>query len=100
MSRLRDDLLATHRMLVVSPYRTTLRTAAARAGQGRAAAEITRISQVLAHLAVGRLAGCPLAGREMGKALGLLLVEDAEDDAQLVLLELARGGYDVDHLRV
>jgi len=36
----------------------------------------------------------------MGKALCVLLVEDVEDDAHLILLELRRGGYDVDSLRV
>jgi two-component system cell cycle sensor histidine kinase/response regulator CckA len=34
------------------------------------------------------------------KALRLLLVEDSEDDALLVLRELRRGGYDVDVTRV
>ena len=32
--------------------------------------------------------------------LRVLIVEDIEDDAALVLRELARGGYDVTHLRV
>jgi len=32
--------------------------------------------------------------------LGVLLVEDSEDDAELVLDELRQGGYDVDFLRV
>jgi PAS domain S-box-containing protein len=31
----------------------------------------------------------------LGRRLNLLLVEDSEDDAALVLLELRRGGYDV-----
>ncbi|HMJ89354.1 MAG TPA: PAS domain-containing protein, partial [Candidatus Acidoferrum sp.] len=34
------------------------------------------------------------------RPLGLLLVEDSEDDAELVLLELRRGGYDVTSSRV
>src|SRR3954462_8586102 len=34
------------------------------------------------------------------KPLRLLLVEDSEDDAELVLLELQRGGYDVVCTRV
>lgn len=34
------------------------------------------------------------------KPLRLLLVEDSEDDAELVLLELRRGGYDVTSTRV
>jgi signal transduction histidine kinase len=34
------------------------------------------------------------------KPLRLLLIEDSADDEQLVLIELRRGGYDVDHERV
>jgi PAS domain S-box-containing protein len=34
------------------------------------------------------------------RPLNLLLVEDSEDDAELVLLELRRGGYAADYLRV
>jgi len=34
------------------------------------------------------------------RPLSLLLVEDSEDDAELVLLELRRGGYDVSSSRV
>src|SRR2546423_13920913 len=34
------------------------------------------------------------------KRLGVLLVEDSEDDAELVLGELRQGGYEVDALRV
>ena len=34
------------------------------------------------------------------RMLNLLLVEDSEDDAHLMLLELRRGGYEVDHVRV
>jgi PAS domain S-box-containing protein len=36
----------------------------------------------------------------MGKPLRLLLVEDSPDDAELILHELARAGYDVVHHRV
>ena len=36
----------------------------------------------------------------MSQLLRLLIVEDREDDAELLLLELARGGFDVDHERV
>ncbi len=36
----------------------------------------------------------------MGTALRLLIVEDSEDDAALLLRELRRGGYDVTHERV
>lgn len=36
----------------------------------------------------------------MSRTLRLLLVEDSEDDALLVLRELRRGGYDVEHQRV
>ena len=36
----------------------------------------------------------------MGVPLRLLLVEDSENDALLVLRELRRGGYDPDHERV
>ncbi len=36
----------------------------------------------------------------MGKPLSLLLIEDSEDDALLVLRELRRGGYDVSYTRV
>jgi two-component system, cell cycle sensor histidine kinase and response regulator CckA len=36
----------------------------------------------------------------MGTPLRLLLVEDSEDDAALLLRELKRGGYDVTHQRV
>ena len=36
----------------------------------------------------------------MGRPLSVLLVEDVEDDAVLILLELRRGGYDVDSVRV
>ena len=45
------------------------------------------------------LAGQPDKPRR-AKALRLLLVEDSEDDAELVLLELRRGGYDVSSARV
>jgi len=34
------------------------------------------------------------------RLLRLLLVEDSEDDAILLLRELRRGGYDVSHVRV
>jgi CheY-like chemotaxis protein len=36
----------------------------------------------------------------MGIPLRLLIVEDSEDDAALLLRELQRGGYDVAHERV
>ena len=36
----------------------------------------------------------------MGRSLGVLVVEDSEDDALLVLRELQRGGYKVDSERV
>jgi CheY-like chemotaxis protein len=36
----------------------------------------------------------------MGKPLRLLLIEDSEDDALLLVRELKRGGYDVAHRRV
>jgi two-component system cell cycle sensor histidine kinase/response regulator CckA len=36
----------------------------------------------------------------MGTSLRLLLIEDSEDDAALLLRELRRGGYDVVHERV
>jgi DNA-binding NtrC family response regulator len=36
----------------------------------------------------------------MGIPLRLLMVEDSEDDAALLLLELRRGGYEVTHKRV
>jgi two-component system, cell cycle sensor histidine kinase and response regulator CckA len=36
----------------------------------------------------------------MGIPLRVLVVEDSEDDAALLLLELRRGGYDVSHERV
>lgn len=36
----------------------------------------------------------------MGKQLRLLIVEDSEDDAILIVQELRRGGYDVTFLRV
>ncbi|MGH9680109.1 MAG: response regulator, partial [Candidatus Acidiferrales bacterium] len=36
----------------------------------------------------------------MGIPLQLLMVEDSEDDAALILRELRRGGYDVAHERV
>ncbi|HET6146213.1 MAG TPA: response regulator [Polyangia bacterium] len=36
----------------------------------------------------------------MTRLLRLLIVEDREDDAELLLLELARGGFDVDYERV
>jgi signal transduction histidine kinase len=36
----------------------------------------------------------------MGKPLRLLLVEDSPEDADLLLAELARGGYDVECVRV
>ena len=32
----------------------------------------------------------------MGKPLRVLIVEDSEDDALLVIRELERGGYDTD----
>ena len=36
----------------------------------------------------------------MGVPIRLLLVEDSEDDAQLLLRELKRGGYEPAHERV
>src|SRR5438046_960014 len=36
----------------------------------------------------------------MGTPLRVLLVEDSEDDAALLLLELQRGGYDPEYERV
>lgn len=36
----------------------------------------------------------------MGKPLRVLIVEDSEDDAMLLLRELRRGGYDTSHQRV
>jgi len=36
----------------------------------------------------------------MGKPLNVLIVEDSEDDAQLLLWELQRGGYEVEFERV
>jgi two-component system, cell cycle sensor histidine kinase and response regulator CckA len=36
----------------------------------------------------------------MSRLLRLLVAEDREDDAELLLLELARGGFDVDYERV
>ena len=36
----------------------------------------------------------------MSRLLRLLVVEDREDDAELLLLELSRGGFDVDYERV
>jgi signal transduction histidine kinase len=39
-------------------------------------------------------------GRSTGRALRLLLVEDSDDDAWLVLRELERGGFQPDYVRV
>jgi len=36
----------------------------------------------------------------MGQSLKVLLIEDSEDDAQLVLLELRRGGFEPEYFRV
>src|SRR5437868_4828360 len=36
----------------------------------------------------------------MGQPLRILLVEDSEDDAELMLRELRRGGYEVNYERV
>jgi DNA-binding NtrC family response regulator len=36
----------------------------------------------------------------MGKPLSVLLIEDSEDDATLIVHELEHGGYDVDFVRV
>jgi len=36
----------------------------------------------------------------MGRFLKVLLIEDSEDDAQLVLLELRRGGFEPEYFRV
>lgn len=36
----------------------------------------------------------------MGKPLNVLLIEDSEDDATLIVHELEHGGYDVDYERV
>src|SRR5258705_8982284 len=36
----------------------------------------------------------------MGKSLRVLVVEDSVDDAQLLLREIERGGYAVEHQRV
>ena len=41
-----------------------------------------------------------MVGNGAGKHLRVLLVEDSEDDALLLLRELKRGGYDPDHERV
>ncbi|MBU0624017.1 MAG: response regulator, partial [Candidatus Thermoplasmatota archaeon] len=38
-------------------------------------------------------------GRRMGKTLNVLLIEDSEDDAMLIVHELEHGGYDVDFER-
>lgn len=35
----------------------------------------------------------------MGKPLSVLLIEDSEDDAMLIVRELEHGGYDVDYER-
>lgn len=50
----------------------------------------------------GNVAGTPPAGASEtdAKSLRLLLVEDLEDDAELLLLELRRGGWKVDYTRV
>jgi DNA-binding NtrC family response regulator len=37
---------------------------------------------------------------QMGKPLSVLLIEDSEDDATLIVHELEHGGYDVDYERV
>src|ERR1041385_6050261 len=47
----------------------------------------------------GRVSPVPGKATAM-RPLNLLLVEDSEDDAELVLLELRRGGYLADYLRV
>src|SRR5436190_4152683 len=39
-------------------------------------------------------------GRIMGKPLRLLIIEDSEEDAQLLLRELRHGGYEVEFKRV
>ena len=36
----------------------------------------------------------------MSKLLRVLIVEDSEDDAELLAIELERGGYQVMHQRV
>jgi len=36
----------------------------------------------------------------MNKSLRVLIVEDSADDAELLVRELGRGGYDVDYRRV
>ena len=36
----------------------------------------------------------------MGKPLRVLIIEDSEDDAQLLLRELRRSGYDAEFERV
>jgi DNA-binding NtrC family response regulator len=36
----------------------------------------------------------------MGKPLSVLLIEDSEDDAMLIVHELEHGGYDVDYERM
>jgi DNA-binding NtrC family response regulator len=38
-------------------------------------------------------------GERMGKTLNVLLIEDSEDDAMLIVHELEHGGYDVDFER-
>lgn len=38
-------------------------------------------------------------GRRMGKTLNVLLIEDSEDDAMLIVHELEHGGYEVDFER-
>jgi CheY-like chemotaxis protein len=36
----------------------------------------------------------------MSKLLRVLIIEDSEDDAELLVLELERGGYQIIHQRV
>jgi len=38
-------------------------------------------------------------GRRTGKTVNVLLIEDSEDDAMLIVYELEHGGYDVDFER-
>ena len=58
------------------------------------------LSETVASSSAERPPGPPAPATAMAIPLRVLLVEDSVEDAELVLVELKRGGYDVSHERV
>src|SRR5579863_6322993 len=58
------------------------------------------VSDTAASGSAERTASPPVLARTVATPLRVLIVEDSLEDAELVLVELKRGGYDVTHRRV